>query len=89
MRFPYTAVDNTPASLMPTLLMNLRIGGHSIEVSGLLDTGSAVNILPYRTGLQLGAEWEEQTTTIPLVGSLGRFEARALVIMASHPGITD
>jgi hypothetical protein len=58
-------------------------------VAGLLDSGSAVNVLPYPIGIQLGAIWEEQTTSIPLVGSLGRFETRALVVMASHPRITD
>lgn len=54
----------------------------------MLDTGSAVNVLPYQTGLALGAVWEEQTTQVPLVGSLGRFEARALVVLASHSQIT-
>ena len=89
MRFPYTAADNTPISLMPILRLNLNIAKNSIEVAGLLDTGSAVNVLPYPFGLQLGAVWEEQITPIRLVGNLGRFEARALVAMASHPEITD
>jgi hypothetical protein len=73
---------------MPRLPMTLILGNRSLEVVGLLDTGAAVNVLPYRVGLALGAVWEEQTTTIPLVGSLGQFEARALVLMASHPRIT-
>ncbi len=89
MRFPYTAADGTPTSLMPILRLNLSIANYSIEVAGLLDTGSAVNVLPYPVGLQLGAVWEQQTTPIQLVGSLGRFEARALVAIASHPEITD
>ncbi len=53
-----------------------------------MDTGAAVSVLPYQIGLALGAVWEEQTTSIPLVGSLGHVEARALVVMASHPQIT-
>jgi hypothetical protein len=43
---------------------------------------------PYSLGLALGAIWEEQATSIPLVGSLGQFEARALIVMASHSQIT-
>lgn len=88
MRFSYTAADDTPASLMPLLRLSLSTHRHSIEVAGLLDTGSAVNVLPHFVGLELGAVWEEQTTRVPLVGSLGRFEARALVVNALHPQIT-
>ena len=85
MRFPYTAVNNAPTSMMPRLPLTLSLGNRSIEVTGLLDTGSAVNVLPYSIGQRLGAVWDQQTTTVPLVGSLGQFEARALVVLASHP----
>jgi hypothetical protein len=73
---------------MPHLPLTLQFGGRSVEVIGLLDTGSAVNVLPYPVGLALGAAWNEQTLRVPLVGSLGRLEARALVVFASHPQIT-
>ena len=87
-RFPFTSTENNPVALMPRLPMTLILDNQAVEVAGLLDTGAAVNVLPYRAGLALGAIWEEQTTTVPLVGSLGQFEARALVVMASHPQIT-
>jgi hypothetical protein len=45
-------------------------------------------VLPYRVGLALGAVWEDQTVTVSLVGSLGQFDARALIVMALHPQIT-
>lgn len=83
--FPYVSADNQPASLMPRMPLRLILGGQSVEVVGLLDTGAAVSVLPYQVGLALGAVWQEQTTSVPLVGSLGQFEARALVVMASHP----
>jgi len=70
------------------LPLTLILGGQSVEVVGLLDTGAAVSVLPYQVGLALGAIWEEQTTVVSLVGSLGQFEARALTVMASHPKIT-
>lgn len=88
-RFPYSSMDNVPASLMPRLSLRLIRGNQSVEVIGLLDTGAAVNVIPYRLGLSLGAVWEEQTTLVPLVGSLGHFEARALILLASHPQLTS
>jgi len=87
-RFPYVAANNLPTSLMPRLPMVLSLGGRSVEVNGLLDTGAAVNVLPYQVGLTLGAVWEDQNVPVSLVGSLGQFEARALMVIGSHPQIT-
>ena len=87
-RFPYVAANNLPTSLMPRLPMVLSLGGRSVEVNGLLDTGAAVNVLPYQVGLTLGAVWEDQNVPVSLVGSLGQFEARALMLIGSHPQIT-
>ncbi|WP_152540390.1 hypothetical protein [Aphanizomenon flos-aquae] len=41
-----------------------------MNVSGLLDTGSSVNVLPYEMGLALGAVWENQRLSLPLGGNL-------------------
>lgn len=54
----------------------------SFEVSALFDTGASVNVLPYRIGLQLGARWEDQTTSVTLAGNLATVEARGLVVSA-------
>lgn len=53
---------------------------HSTRVWGLLDTGSAVNVLPYTVGLQLGLVWEQQTTVVYLTGNLARLPARAVIL---------
>lgn len=53
-----------------------------VEVSGVLDTGSAVNVLPYGIGTRLGAIWEEQTISLVLAGNLTPVEARGLVVGA-------
>jgi hypothetical protein len=87
MRFPYGPADDLPTSLMPRLPLVLTYGSRSVEVVGLLDTGAAVNVLPYGVGLALGAVWEDQKFSVPLVGSLGRYEARGLAVFASHPQI--
>jgi hypothetical protein len=39
--------------------------------------------------LALGAIWEEQVTAVSLVGSLGQFEARALLVMGSNVQINN
>jgi hypothetical protein len=47
-----------------------------------LDTGASVNVLPYSVGIQLGAIWEEQTTSVILAGNLAPVEARGLLVSA-------
>ncbi len=70
------------ASNMPYLPLMLTYRNCSVNVMGLLDTGASVNVLPYDIGLQLGAVWEEQTTSLVLTGSLAGLEARGLVVAA-------
>jgi hypothetical protein len=69
------------ASTAPYVPITL-IAAKSMTVSGLLDTGAAVNVLPFAVGGQLGAVWEQQTTAITLSGNLATCEARALVVSA-------
>jgi hypothetical protein len=87
-RFPYTLAGTTEASLMPRLSLTLTYEQRLVETVDLLDTGAAVNVLPYPVGVALGADWDQQSTVISLAGSLGRVEARALVLLASHPQLT-
>nr|WP_216595583.1 aspartyl protease family protein [Myxosarcina sp. GI1] len=56
--------------------------GLSVEVLALLDTGASVNVLPYSLGLELGAVWEEQTTSVTLAGNLASVEAKGLLLSA-------
>jgi len=67
---------------LPQLPLVLAYRGLSAEVSALLDTGASVNVLPYSVGLQLGAVWEEQTTSVTLAGNLASVEARGLLVSA-------
>ncbi|MBW4508468.1 MAG: hypothetical protein KME64_18425 [Scytonematopsis contorta HA4267-MV1] len=84
-RFPFTEVNPELGALstFPYLPLTLNYQNNSFKVSGLLDTGSSVNVLPYEIGLRLGAVWENQTLSIPLGGNLSRYEARALVVLAT------
>jgi hypothetical protein len=87
-RFPFVAAGDAATILMPRMPLRLSFENRSVDVLGLLDTGAAVSVLPYSIGLALGAVWDQQTTVVPLVGSLGQGEARALLVDASQPQLT-
>ncbi|MFM9266679.1 hypothetical protein [Tychonema sp. BBK16] len=84
-RFDFTEVDPSLGALstLPYLPILLTYQNQSLRVSGLLDTGSSVNVLPYEIGLRLGAVWERQRLSVPLGGNLSKFEARAVVMTAN------
>jgi hypothetical protein len=84
-RYSFVAADTMlgEASLRPHLPLTLTYGDESVPTVGLLDTGAAVNVLPYQIGVQLGGEWEQQTTHLRLTGNLAQVEARALVVSAT------
>jgi hypothetical protein len=88
MQFKYTAVDDTPTGLAPRLSLVLHRGLYAIEVKGLVDSGAAINLLPYPLGLALGGVWEERPVLPSLAGNLGRMEARGLTVLMSHPELT-
>ena len=67
---------------LPQLPLSLTYRGSLVEVSASLDTGASVNVLPYGVGVQLGASWEEQTTSVILAGNLASVEARGLLVSA-------
>lgn len=83
-RFPYisSAKSSRPTDLMPYLPLILERNGASNEVPALVDTGVSVNVLPYRIGIELGAIWEDQTTSLTLDGNLANYEARGLLLKA-------
>jgi len=83
-RFPCIEVDPSlgAASALPYLPLTLVHRGKIAPVSALVDSGAALNVLPYSGGLQLGAVREEQATRLRLSGNLAGSEARALVVTA-------
>ena len=81
--FPYVPRDSSlgNASLAPMLPLALA-GSQSVATSGLVDSGAAVNVLPYAVGLQLGLDWDQQTRSVELSGNLASVEARVVVLSA-------
>lgn len=86
--YSYTTFDPTlgEAGFRPLLPITLDYQDRSIQANGLLDTGATINVLPYQLGIEIGAIWEEQTTTLQLTGNLAQFEARVIVLNAKVSG---
>lgn len=82
-QFPYVPRDPAigNASLAPMLPVTLS-GIQSVATSGLLDSGAAINVLPYALGMQLGFVWNQQTRSVELSGNLASVEARIVVLSA-------
>ncbi len=84
-RFEYTSEGSQTgeAALLPQLPLILTYKNQSVEAAGLLDTGATVNVLPYRLGLRLGAQWDPESPAITLTGNLAHFDARPIVVEGS------
>lgn len=67
---------------LPQLPLTLAYRDSTLEVLALLDTGASVNVLPHSIGIELGAVWEEQSTTVILAGNLAAVEARGVLLFA-------
>ena len=80
-RYPFLSGDPAlgEASFRPYLPFTLVYQERTVATSGLLDTGASVNVLPYSVGIELGYEWERQTTSLSLTGNLAQYEARVVL----------
>ena len=61
-KFPHHSRTESerPTDLMPYLPFQLQRKEKSQDVFGLVDSGASVNVLPYQSGLNLGAIREDQ-----------------------------
>jgi hypothetical protein len=83
-RYPFVECEPTlgEASFRPYFPFILVHQQVSLTASGLLDTGASVNVLPYSIGIELGYDWERQTTAVSLTGNLAQYEARVVLAQA-------
>jgi len=84
MRFKYATSDPSQNEFdsLPRLPLVIRLNSQSLEVIGLVDSGSTVNVLPFEVGLRLGAVWDDRQATLRLAGTLGNSNAMPLFVMA-------
>lgn len=68
--------------LMPLLTVKLMAGDRELEIVGLTDSGSAVNVLPYEAGLALGGIWKPEKANLRLTGNLAAFPAMPFITVA-------
>jgi hypothetical protein len=89
MRFAYSTTGPAEGGMhgMPRVPLVLRNGNETVEVAGLVDSGAAVNVLPYHIGIRLGALWDDRVTNIQLTGNLGNEPAIPLVALAEIKGL--
>ncbi len=82
MRFSYSVSDSSQNEFdsLPRLTFFLSLGAYELEVTGLVDSGATVNVLPYEIGL--GEVWDESKPHIRLAGNLGSFPAIPLAATA-------
>jgi hypothetical protein len=80
--FTTTNPELGEAGFRPYLPLTLIYQQTSITVSGLLDTGATVNVLPYAIGQELGYDWDAQQIAVDLTGNLAQYEARVILLDA-------
>jgi len=75
MRFPYSVGGK------PLLPITLSLAAKDLATEALLDSGADVNVLPWRIGEALGAQWDDRKTTLRLAGTLSGTPAMPLLVM--------
>jgi hypothetical protein len=86
-RFGYqSGGSSVQEGALPYLPLRLQYNGQGLSVQALLDSGASVNVLPYRTGLQLGVDWDALGQTLALGGNLAAAPAKGLLLSATVAG---
>ena len=80
-RFSYTQSPQLPVG-MPLVNIQLSNNSKSVTATALVDSGAALNILPFDIGVELGLEWEKQTYPLDLGGVLQDSQAYAILLEA-------
>jgi len=83
-RYPFIEQTNNlgEKNLMPMMPLTLKYQAQSINEWGLVDTGAAVNVLPFRMGINLGLKWESQKNPVLLGGILAKTPAFGISLLA-------
>ncbi len=84
MKFRYSVNDPSQNELdsLPRLTFSLFCNSRQAEVTGLVDSGATVSVLPYEIGIRLGEIWDDRKANIRLAGNLGNFPAIPLAATA-------
>lgn len=80
-RFSYTAHSQFPVGV-PLVNIQLSHNTATTTVHAIVDSGAALNILPYDVGISLGLDWDDQTYPLDLGGILTGVQAYAVLLQA-------
>jgi hypothetical protein len=80
-RFAYTPHAQFPVGI-PLVTIQLTHKATTITAPAVVDSGAALNILPYDIGLSLNLEWDNQTYPLDLGGILTGTLAYAVLLQA-------
>jgi hypothetical protein len=86
--FPYIRTNPSfgPAGFMPILPVELRMNRLVQSGMALLNSGSPISVIPYQLGLQLGANWNQYSASLPMGGGLANYTAKPLFVdVMIHP----
>lgn len=78
-RYSYTPHPQFPVG-MPLVELQLSHASYSVTVSALVDSGAALNILPFDLGIKLGLDWKRQNFPLDLGGTLTGTQAYAVLL---------
>ena len=78
-RYPYTPMPPFSGG-MPVVNVRLAHDEYSCMVPALVDSGAAMNLLPFEYGEQLGFVWNEQRLDLPMDGLLPDAKAFAVPV---------
>ena len=89
-RFKYKAQDTAFGTIMmPYLPITLRNGDKQVEEFGLVDSGAEINVMPYKLGLDLGADWDKLPSGGKVSGPGTDSESRLLCVIAEIPPLPE
>ncbi len=78
-RFPYTPIPPFSGG-MPVVNVRLTHDECSYDTLALVDSGAAMNLLPFECGEHLGFVWNEQHLALPMGGLLPDAQAFAVSV---------
>lgn len=80
MQFPFVPMPagSFGTILMPFLPVRLTHAQVGLDEVALVDSGAALNVLPFDLGIRLGLNWSAPVPTLSLAGNLGGHAAKAV-----------
>lgn len=83
MKFQYSTTHSSQrvTDALPWVEMVLAANDRTTTTLGLVDSGSTINVMPYRVGLELGYAWDDSRATIGMFGNLAVLKAAPVSAM--------